>query len=106
MTYSRKQTIYRFSSRVLLLISAAAIVLNAAGVSRLSAEDKSTGRIEPYAKNPRYWQYEGRPVMLLGGSINFQDSSIPRTFGRLPITGGPWSVAKLLTSSYIGHRDP
>ncbi len=26
------------------------------------------GRIRPWAENPRYWQYEGKPVMLLGGS--------------------------------------
>ena len=45
-----------------------ALVLNTAGVSRLSAEDKSTDRIEPYGKNPRYWQYERKPVMLLGGN--------------------------------------
>lgn len=25
-------------------------------------------RIQPYAANPRYWQYEGAPVLLLGGS--------------------------------------
>ena len=25
-------------------------------------------RIQPYSKNPRYWQYKGKPVMLLGGS--------------------------------------
>ncbi len=50
---------YWFSSRVLLLIAAAAIVLNTAGISRLSAEDKNADRIQPYAKNPRYWQYEG-----------------------------------------------
>jgi len=25
-------------------------------------------RIQPYAKNPRYWQYKGKPVLLLGGS--------------------------------------
>jgi len=25
-------------------------------------------RIKPYAKNPRYWQYKGKPVLLLGGS--------------------------------------
>ncbi len=26
------------------------------------------GRIRPYAENPFYWQYQGKPVMLLGGS--------------------------------------
>jgi len=25
-------------------------------------------RIQPWPKNPRYWQYRGQPVMLLGGS--------------------------------------
>lgn len=25
-------------------------------------------RIRPYEKNPRYWQYRGEPVLLLGGS--------------------------------------
>ncbi|MBN1675953.1 MAG: hypothetical protein JXR37_33225 [Kiritimatiellae bacterium] len=25
-------------------------------------------RIQPYVKNPRYWQYKGEPVLLLGGS--------------------------------------
>ncbi len=34
----------------------------------LRADDKNTDRIKPYAKNPRYWQYKGKPVMLLGGS--------------------------------------
>jgi len=26
------------------------------------------GRIQPYEDNPRYWQYRGEPVLLLGGS--------------------------------------
>jgi hypothetical protein len=25
-------------------------------------------RLQPYARNPAYWQYKGKPVMLLGGS--------------------------------------
>ena len=29
---------------------------------------KNEDRIQPYSGNPRYWQYRGRPVMLLGGS--------------------------------------
>lgn len=27
-----------------------------------------TGRIQPFADNPFYWQYQGRPVLLLGAS--------------------------------------
>jgi hypothetical protein len=25
-------------------------------------------RIQPYSENPRYWQYRGKPVLLLGGT--------------------------------------
>ena len=48
--------------------AAAPVVLESAGVSRLSDKDKNTDCIQPYVKNPRYWQYNGKPVMLLGGS--------------------------------------
>jgi len=59
---------YRTSSRVFLMIAVMSVVFNTAVVSRLSAEDKNADRIKPYVENPRYWQYEGKPVMLLGGS--------------------------------------
>ena len=26
-------------------------------------------RIQPYTKNPFYWQYKGVPVLLLGGTV-------------------------------------
>ncbi|MFC1805940.1 DUF6298 domain-containing protein [Planctomycetota bacterium] len=32
------------------------------------AADKNADRIQPYARNKRYWQYKGKPVLLLGGS--------------------------------------
>jgi hypothetical protein len=32
------------------------------------ARGNEADRIQPYAKNPTYWQYLGKPVMLLGGS--------------------------------------
>ena len=34
----------------------------------LAADDKNADRIKPYANNPRYWQHQGEPVLLLGGS--------------------------------------
>ncbi|MDP6722126.1 MAG: DUF6298 domain-containing protein, partial [Pirellulaceae bacterium] len=58
----------RLSARVLFLIAAIAIVLNTSRVPQLSAQDKNAERVQPYSKNPRYWQYKGEPVMLLGGS--------------------------------------
>jgi hypothetical protein len=34
----------------------------------IAAYTNETERIQPYAKNPYYWQYKGEPVLLLGGS--------------------------------------
>ena len=31
-------------------------------------ENLENNGLRPYPKNPRYWQYEGKPVMLLGGN--------------------------------------
>ncbi len=40
------------------------VAISLLGVSTLFAADQ----LQPYEKNPRYWQYKGRPVLLLGGS--------------------------------------
>jgi hypothetical protein len=37
---------------------------DAQGDETMNNED----RLQPYSENPRYWQYKGKPVMLLGGS--------------------------------------
>jgi len=43
-----------------------------------STESRAQGdRIQPYAENPRYWQYEGEPVLLLGGSEDDNLFQIP-----------------------------
>ncbi len=34
-------------------------------------------RIQPYSKNPFYWQYKGEPVLLLGGSVEDNLFQIP-----------------------------
>ncbi len=44
------------------------------GPDRAPAGD---GRIRPYEANPRYWQYKGRPILLLGGSKDDNLFQIP-----------------------------
>ena len=49
------------------------------------------GRIQPYAENPFYWQYEGEPVLLLGGSVEdnlFQIDSLEAHLDLLQAVGG------------------
>lgn len=33
-----------------------------------AAHADNADRLQPYSQNPKYWQYQGQPVMLLGGS--------------------------------------
>jgi hypothetical protein len=43
-----------------------ALIWLAAGAGR--AAESAPGPIQPYAKNPWYWEYQGQPVLLRGGS--------------------------------------
>lgn len=50
------------------LFALSGIALGAALVSTTSNADPASVRIQPWGENPRYWQYKGKPVLLLGGS--------------------------------------
>ena len=61
--------------------------------SMLQAQPRTSeeGRIQPYAENPFYWQYEGEPVLLLGGSVEdnlFQIDSLEVHLDLLQAVGG------------------
>jgi len=56
---SRIRLPFRFVTVIAIVISNAMLA---------PANDNNANRIRPYAENPRYWQYNGKPVMLLGGS--------------------------------------
>ncbi len=56
-----------------LLCSLLAIL--AMGVAHARADDGT--RIQPWPNNPRYWQYKGKPVLLLGGSQDDNLFQIP-----------------------------
>jgi len=49
------------------------------------------GRIRPWPRNPYYWQYKGRPVLLLGGSVEdnlFQIPNLAEHLDTLAACGG------------------
>jgi hypothetical protein len=50
------------------LISIICLILACSVTGQQSNTDFERSRIQPYAKNPRYWQYKGSPVLLIGGS--------------------------------------
>ena len=54
-------------------------------------EIKNKNRIRPYEKNPYYWQYKGKPVLLLGGSKDdnlFQVPNLKEHLDLLVSVGG------------------
>lgn len=60
----------------------AASIICAAGPAVPSAAQLEKDRIKPWTENPAYWQYEGEPVLLIGGSgednlFNHPDSLYP-----------------------------
>ena len=56
---SKNKLRFRFVTVIAIILSHT--MLSVAG-------DRNANRIKPYSENPRYWQYNGKPVMLLGGS--------------------------------------
>jgi len=55
-------------SALSLVAASAAIPALMSCVPAASAETPDDSRIRPYTKNRRYWQYKGKPLLLLGGS--------------------------------------
>jgi len=56
-----------------------------------AARAEEDGRIRPFDANPRYWQYQGEPVLLLGGSKDdnlFQVPDLREHLDDLQAAGG------------------
>lgn len=58
-------------------IAFCATSLLACSMSLAASPDSGAGRIRPWGENPRYWQYKGQPVLLLGGSKDDNLFQIP-----------------------------
>jgi hypothetical protein len=55
------------------------------------AAAQEPGRIQPYRENPRYWEYQGRPILLLGGTEDdnlFQIPNLKQHLDELAEAGG------------------
>ncbi len=57
------------------IVFIAALAAMSLAVTAFAAENP--GRIRPYEKNPRYWQFNGQPVLLVGGSKDDNLFQIP-----------------------------
>ncbi|QDU59471.1 hypothetical protein Pan216_02990 [Planctomycetes bacterium Pan216] len=74
----------------------------------LADEAANRDRIQPYAKNPHYWQYKGKPVLLLGGTIEdnlFQLADVTFELESLVQVGGNF-VRNTMSSRDQGNLWP
>ena len=69
----------------------------------LAAGGSDPDRIRPYAKNPCYWQYKGKPVLLLGGSVEDNLFQIPDLVAHLDLLA---SVGGNYVRNTMSARDP
>ncbi len=67
----------RKSRIILIIVCSLFLVFIRADAGDTKGKIHNANRIRPYAKNPRYWQYKGKPVLLLGGSKDDNLFQIP-----------------------------
>ncbi len=60
-----------------IIIYALAYICIQANAEGLKGQTTNKDRIRPYSENPMYWQYKGKPVLLLGGSKDDNLFQIP-----------------------------
>jgi hypothetical protein len=84
------------------------VVLTAVLFITASATTARAKRIEIYDKNPAYWQYDGKPVLLLGGTVDdnlFQIPDLKEHLDLLKSVGGNY-VRNVMSSRDEGNVWP
>lgn len=86
-----------------VLVNLLSFPISAAGVTASTGE-----RIRPYSENPSYWQYRGRPVVLLGGSKEdnlFQEPDLEPHLELLADVGGNY-IRNTMSARDPGNVQP
>lgn len=98
----------RLFTRTLLTWLALPAVLSVCSPGIAQHERFGADRIQPYAANPYYWQYEGEPVMLLGGTKDdnlFQIPDLEAHLDLLASVGGNY-IRNTMSSRDEGNVQP
>ena len=81
----------RKSGKILVAVCTLFCLCNCVSAENLEDKTSNKDRIKPYADNPHYWQYKGKPVLLLGGSKDdnlFQIPDLKEHLDMLASVGG------------------
>ncbi len=98
--------IHPFSARHLSPCILATLIISITSMTQVQA---NPDRIQPYAANPRYWQYNGQPVLLLGGTIKdclFQIPDLEAHLDLLQSVGGNYVRNTMSDRRVYGYEVP
>ncbi len=73
-----------------------------------TASEKSENYLKPYSQNPKYWEYKGEPVLLLGATDDdnlFQMQGLEQHLDELQQTGGNY-IRNTMSSRDSGNVWP
>jgi len=76
---------------MLLALCVLACICIQAETEELKDKTSNRDRVRPYSENPRYWQYKGKPMLLLGGTKDdnlFQIPGLKKHLDLLKSVGG------------------
>ena len=62
-------------------------------------------RIQIYRENPRYWQYKGKPILLIGGSVEDNLFQIPNLKAHLELLKSVGGNYVRSTMSWVDEGD-
>ncbi len=76
----------------------------------ISCRQNDENRIKPWTDNPCYWQYKGKPVLLLGGSdddnlFQWEENAIEKHLDLLVAKGGNY-IRNTMSSRDSGNIEP
>ena len=76
--------IKRYITLLIVIFFQVAIIINSQTISAAN----NANHIKPYGKNPRYWQYKGKPALLIGGTKDDSLFQIPDLEEHLDLLAG------------------
>ena len=88
-----------------LLVFVSLFLITAKETNAEKDKDMEKNRIQIYAENPRYWQYKGEPILLIGGSVEdnlFQIPNLKEHLELLKSVGGNYVRS---TMSWVDEGD-
>ena len=88
-----------------LLVFVSLFLITAKETNAEKDKNMEKNRIQIYKENPRYWQYEGEPILLIGGSVEdnlFQIPNLKEHLELLKSVGGNYVRS---TMSWVDEGD-